>query len=111
MDDWALVDRILAFVRLARRPVGLVEIAEALGAYEPSVSSTLSTLFHNDELNRVRKADNKGRFRYHYTDPAYDELLQAREVLRHIRRIAMQGDVNIQPLLSPILDLVKMVLP
>jgi len=109
--NWQRADQILAFVRLVRRPVGLVEIAKALGDYEPSVSSALSTLWQNDELNRTREPDERGRLRYFYTDPAYDELLVAREALRHIRRIAEQGDVNVQPLLAPILDLVKMVLP
>ena len=65
----------------------------------------------DDELNRTAKLDDKGRERYYYTDPAYDELLATKEALRHIRRIAQQGDVNIQPLLLPILDLVRTVLP
>mgnify|MGYP001565845290 CR=1 FL=1 len=111
MNNLTRIDRVLAFVRLARRPVNLVECADVLGEDFSSVSAALSTLFYNKELNRIRKADGNGRFRYHYTDPAYDELLAAKDVLRHIRRIAEQGDVNIQPLLSPILDLVKTVLP
>jgi hypothetical protein len=111
MNNWTRIDRVLAFVRLARRPVGLVEIAEALGDYEPSVSTTLSMLFATEELNRTREPDEQGRLRYHYTDPAYDELIAARHALHAIRRIAEQGDVNVQPLLVPILDLVKVVLP
>jgi predicted transcriptional regulator len=91
MNNWTRIDRVLAFVRLARRPVSLVETTEALGDDFSAVSAALSSLFYSGELNRTRLANEKGQFRYHYTDPAYDELLAARRVVK-AARVAVSHD-------------------
>ena len=78
MHNWTRADRVIAYIRLARRPVTLVECAEALDDDFSAVSSTLSNLHQRGELNRVRKSDAQFRQRWHYSDPDYDELLRLR---------------------------------
>lgn len=85
MKNWTRTDRIIAFIRLVRRPVSLAEVTDGLGDDFSAVSAALSTLFNNGELNRVQKPDDKGRLRYFYSDPEYDELLAAREVVEAAR--------------------------
>lgn len=91
MNNWTRLDRVLAFVRLARRPVSLVECTEALDDDFSAVSSALSYLYAQGELNRTRQRDRQFRLRYFYTDPVYDELLAAREVVE-AARIASSHD-------------------
>lgn len=82
MNNWTRIDRVLACIRLARRPLSLVEVTELLGDDFSAVSAALSSLYQRGELNRVSKSDSKGRFRYFYTDPFYDAALELVEQVR-----------------------------
>lgn len=91
MQNWTRTDRVIAYIRLVRRPVSLVEVTNGLGDDFSSVSAALSSLFAQGELNRKQAQDEKGRWRYFYTDPYYDELLAAQEVI-DAARIAVSHD-------------------
>lgn len=89
--NWTRTDSIVAFVRLVRRPVSLAEITTALDGNMASTSAAVSSLYQQGELNREQKPGSNARWRYVYTDPAYDELLATREVVE-AARIAASHD-------------------
>jgi predicted transcriptional regulator len=81
MKRWTRADRVIAYIRLVRKPVSLVDVTNGLGDDFSAVSAMLSRLFAGGELNRIQKLDEQGRWRYFYTDPEHDELMAAREVV------------------------------